>query len=144
MKKLIVLVLLLTGCVSNQDFEKECTYTKDSNHIKETILMDIFYDNSDVTKEVTYTRNFKALDDDGKSTIEKIKEASNTYNRRYKGIKITVSKDSIDEYEMKYYMDVRKIDDSILKEFNLKKNSIRLFNSLREKNIECEVKNGNN
>ncbi|MBR3898343.1 MAG: hypothetical protein IKJ43_03585 [Bacilli bacterium] len=146
MKVLIIIVLLLTGCVSNADFEKECTYTKDSNHIKESVKMNILYDNKDVTKDVIYMRSFKALDDEGYKTIEDIKEASITYNRRYgdKGIKITVSKDTLDEYEMKYYIDARNIDSETLKDFNLNKNSIKLFNNLRKKSIECEVKDGNN
>ena len=53
-------------------------------------------------------------------------------------MEITVSKDEDDEWELKYYLDVPNLDDDILDEFMIRKNSIKFFNKMRDENIECE------
>lgn len=146
MKKLLLIgIILLTGCVSNADFEKECTKITDSNYLKEKVVMDIFYDNNDITKNVIYTRNFK-IKDDGIDVLNNIKEASLSFNERYegKGVDIIISKDDESQYEVIYSFDARDVDNSVLKDFSVKKNSIKLFNDLKKKGLDCEVKDGNN
>ena len=53
-------------------------------------------------------------------------------------IKITVSKDEDNVWELKYYIDAPKVKDNILDEFMLKKNSIKFFNKMEKENIECK------
>lgn len=144
MKKFLILLvsLCLTGCiVSNEDFEKTCKTVKKSENIKDTYSIHVVYNNKDVVKEAIVTRNYKALDEEGKDTLEDIKKSATSFNEKYAfddGMKITVSKDEDDEWELKYYLDVPNLDEDILDEFMLKKNSVKFFNKMRDENIECE------
>ena len=144
MRKILICLfcLCLTGCiVSNDDFEKTCKTVKKSESLEDTTGIYVTYDNEDVVKEAIVTRNYKALDDDGKQTLESVKESATSFNEKYAfddGMKITVSKDEDDEWELKYYLDVPNLDDDILDEFMIRKNSIKFFNKMRDENIECE------
>ena len=144
MKKFLICLfcLCLTGCiVSNEDFEKTCKMVKKSENIKDTYSIHIIYDNEDVVKEAIVTRNYKAIYEEGKDILEDIKKSATSFNEKYafnEGIKITVSKDENDEWELKYYLDVQNLDDDILDEFMIRKNSIKFFNKMSDENIECE------
>ena len=144
MKKLLILLvtLCLTGCiVSNEDFEKTCKMVKTSENLKDTYSIHVTYDNKDVVKEAIVTRTYKALNENGKDILEDIKESATSFNEKYAGnknMKITVSKDEDDEWQLKYYLTVPKLSDDILDEFMIKKNSIKFFNKMRDENIECE------
>lgn len=144
MKKILICLfcLCLTGCiVSNEDFEKTCTSVKKSENIKDTYSIQVIYDNEDVVKEAIVIRDYKSLNEEGNSILKDIKESATLFNEKYAGdesIKITVSKDEDDEWEVKYYLDVPKLSDDILDEFMIRKNSIRFFNKMRDENIECE------
>ena len=142
MKKLLILlcVFCLTGCVKNEDFSKTCTSLTKSSSIKDKTSIYVVYDADDRVKSAVVTKNYKALNEDGIKLLDDIKEASSSYNKRYasSNIKITVSKDDKDVYEMKYYLNVLKLNENILNDFNIKKNSIKFFNKMRDKNIECE------
>lgn len=137
-----IFALCLTGCiVTNEDFEKTCVLTKKSENIKDTMSIDVTYDNEDVLKKAVVTKTYEALDEDGIKTLEVIKESGTSFNERYafnEDIKITVSKDEEDVWELKYYIDVPKVKDNILDEFMLKKNSIKFFNKMEKENIECK------
>ena len=144
MKKFLICLfcLCLTGCiVSNEDFEKTCKMVKKSENIKDTYSIHIIYDNEDVVKEAIVTRNYKTIYEEGKDILEDIKKSAASFNEKYafnEGIKITVSKDENDEWELKYYLDVQNLDDDILDEFMIRKNSIKFFNKMSDENIECE------
>lgn len=145
MKKIIlclILIFTLTGCIKNEDFNKACTYQTKTLHLSDNTEINVTYDNKDVIKKALVIRNYKALDSSGIDTLKSIKEANTTYNNKYGGmdIKVFVSKDSEYEYEIKYDLDVQKLDKDVLEDFKLKKNSIRFFNKMKEENIECEVK----
>ena len=143
MKKLLIclMVLCLTGCVKNEDFEKNCKIVKNSENLKDMTSIYVTYDNEDALKSAVITKTYKALNDEGKQTLEEIKESAISYNEKYAGnknMKITVAKDEDDEWQLKYYLDVPKLRETVLDEFMLKKNSIKFFNKMRDKNIECE------
>lgn len=144
MKKVLILLitLCLTGCiVSNDDFEKTCKTVKKTENLRDTYSIHVTYDNEDTVKEAVVTRTYKALNEEGKTTLEEIKESATSFNEKYAGndnIKITVAKDEEDEWQLKYYLDVPNLDNNVLNEFMLRKNSIRFFNKMRDKNIECE------
>ena len=144
MKKFLICLfcLCLTGCiVSNEDFEKTCKMVKKSENIKDIYSIHIIYDNEDVVKEAIVTRNYKAIYEEGKDILEDIKKSATSFNEKYafnEEIKITVSKDENDEWELKYYLDVQNLDDDILDEFMIRKNSIKFFNKMSDENIECE------
>lgn len=144
MKKVLICLisLCLTGCiVSNEDFEKTCKTVKKTENLRDTYSIHVTYDNKDVVKEAIVTRTYKALNENGKDILEDIKESATSFNEKYAGdknMKITVSKDENDIWQLKYYLTVPKLSDDILDEFMIKKNSIKFFNKMRDENIECE------
>lgn len=144
MKKILICLfcLCLTGCiVSNEDFNKTCTKVKKTENLKDTMSIYVTYDNEDVVKEAVVTKTYKALNDEGKTILNDIKESATSFNEKYAGndnIKITVSKDEDDVWQLKYYLDVPNLDSDILNEFMLRQNSVRFFNKMRDQNIECK------
>ena len=144
MKKVLIglFCLCLTGCiVSNEDFEKTCKMVKKSENIKDTYSIHVVYDNEDIVKDVVVIRNYKALNEKGKDILEDIKESAISFNEKYAfndNMKITVSKDEDNEWEVKYYLDVPKLSDEVIEEFMIRRNSIRFFNKMKDENIECE------
>ena len=140
MKKLflILFVLCLTGC-GNEEFSKTCEIKTTSKDMIDTETMNVSFNNKDEVTSVVVTRNYKSEDDS--NSIEDIKESASIYNNallKKDGIKISVSKDEDDEYEIKYYLDVPNMDESTLELFDLQKNSVKFFNKMRSKNIECK------
>ena len=144
MKKVLIglFCLCLTGCiVSNEDFEKTCKMVKKSENIKDTYSIHVVYDNEDIVKDAVVIRNYKALNEKGKDILEEIKESAISFNEKYAfndNMKITVSKDEDNEWEVKYYLDVPKLSDEVIEEFMIRRNSIRFFNKMKDENIECE------
>ncbi len=144
MKKFLIgmVALCLTGCiVTNADFEKTCTVIKNTEDIKDTMSIDVTYDNEDTVKKAIVTRNYTALNEDGIKALAAIKESGTIFNEKYAGnknMRITVSKDEENKWELKYYLDVPKLSENILDEFMLKQNSVKFFNKMQKENIECE------
>ena len=144
MKKVLILLiaLCLTGCiVRNEDFESTCEVNNDTENISDNMSVHVTYDNEDTVKKAVVTRTYKALNDEGKATLEEIKTSATSFNEKYAGnenIKITVAKDEEDEWQLKYYLDVPNLDNDVLNEFMLRKNSVRFFNKMRDQNIECD------
>ena len=140
MKKLflILFVLCLTGC-GNEDFIKTCEVKTTSMDLVNTETMEVSFNNKDEVTNVIVTRNYKGNDEN--DTIKNIKESASIYNNallKKDVIKISVSKDEDNEYEVKYYLDALNMDEKTLETFNLKKNSIKLFNKMRNDGIECK------
>ena len=144
MKKILILLIAfsLTGCiVRNEDFESTCKVTKDTENISDNMSIHVTYDNEDNVKEAVVIRTYKALNDEGKTILEEIKESATSFNEKYadnENIKITVAKDEEDEWQLKYYLDVPNLENDVLNEFMLRKNSVRFFNKMRDQNIECD------
>ncbi|CCY46146.1 unknown [Firmicutes bacterium CAG:822] len=144
MKKVLILLiaLCLTGCiVRNEDFESTCEVNNDTENISDNMSVHVTYDNEDIVKKAVVTRTYKALNDEGKATLEEIKTSATSFNEKYAGnenIKITVAKDEEDEWQLKYYLDVPNLDNDVLNEFMLRKNSVRFFNKMQDENIECD------
>ena len=132
--------MFLTGCVSNTDFNKVCTYETKTVHLNDKMIIDVTYNSDDLINEAVITKEYKALDKEGIDTIKNIKKSLESYNSKYSDmdIKYYVYKDSDDEFTVKYKLYVQKLDNEILKDFKLRKNSIKFFNKMREANIECE------
>ena len=143
MKKILILLvcLCLTGCiVRNDDFEKTCTKVLNSDNLIDKTDIHVSYDNEDNINEAIVTKRYEVLGED-LTLLEDIKKSATILNEKYafnNNIRITVSIDEDDVWEVKYYLDVPKISDNILEEFSLKKNSIKFFNKMRKDNIECE------
>ena len=138
MKKLIFLIpLLLTGCALNPDFSKTCSHTVNSKDVKYKETMLITYNHSDEIKKAVITRTYKGDED----TINSIKKSGDSYNNallKKEGVKISISKDTLKNYEVKYYLDVSKVDNEVLDIFNLRKNSVKFFNHMNSQNITCK------
>lgn len=139
MRKIIIILILIfvTGCVSNEDFKKVCTYENKSNNLIDKTVMTIYYDGDDIVKDVSVVRNFKT---DDVTILDSIKKASLIYVNRYgnKNISIFVSKNLNDEYELKYEFDARKVNENILNDFNIRKNKVKMFQRFKKIGIECE------
>lgn len=144
MKKVLILLIAfsLTGCiVRNEDFESTCEVNKNSENISDNMSIHVTYDNEDNVKKAIVTHTYKALNDEGKTILEEIKTSATSFNEKYAGnenIKITVAKDEEDEWQLKYYLDVPNLENDVLNEFMLRKNSVRFFNKMRDQNIECD------
>ena len=143
MKKIIILLIipLLTGCIKNEDFKQTCTYEKTSQNITDKTKMQITYNYEDEVLNAIVTKTYKSKNEDGLKTIKQIKKSSINYNKKYintSSIKITVPKETEDEYQLRYYIDVPNSEESILNEFNLKTNSIKLFEKLKKLNYKCK------
>ena len=111
---MLALIFALTGCTQNYDFSKTCKYETKTFHLTDSTRINVVYDNEDVIKKATITKNYKALDEDGKDTLKNIKEANDSYNKKYDdNIKVYISKNNQDEFEIKYALDVQKIDNNI-------------------------------
>ncbi len=142
MKKYLILSLLflLAGCIRNEDFKKTCSYEVTSAHFKDKTTIYVTYDNEDLIKTATITKNYLAIDKEGNEIINQIKAANQAYNVKFGGsdVKIATSISKNNEYEIKYYLDVQNISDDILNEFKIRKNSSKFFNKMKNEKIECE------
>lgn len=143
MKKIILaaLVIFLTGCTSTEDFTRTCRTNINSQDLKTKEIMEVNFNNKDKLTNVIITRKYKAKGDNGTTAITNIKQSSEDYNNALltkKGIKISIAKDTEEEYVIKYYIDVPNADSDVLDIFNLQENSIKFFNKMRENNIECK------
>ncbi len=143
MKKIILaaLVIFLTGCTSTEDFTRTCRTNINSQDLNEKEIMKVNFNNKDKLTNVIITRKYKAKGDNGITAITNIKQSSEDYNNALltkKGIKISIAKDTEEEYVIKYYIDVPNADSDVLDIFNLQENSIKFFNKMRENNIECK------
>ena len=144
MKKVIILliVIFLSGCSVNNDLNRVCSYEIKSSSIVDKTTIDLIYDNDDVVKEAEVIKYYKVLNKDGVSTLANIKEANSYYNNKYSGknVLVYISKDSDEEFEIRYKINVQKTDEEILEDFKLMKNSVSFFNRMKSEKIECEVK----
>ncbi len=142
MKKIILLLILIsiTGC-STEDFTRTCHTNVSSQDLNEKEIMKVNFNNKDKLTNVIITRKYKAKGNNGNIAIANIQQSSEDYNNALltkKGIKISITKDTEEEYVIKYYIDVPNADKDILEIFNLQENSIKFFNKMRENNIECQ------
>ena len=140
MKKLILIfsIFMLSGCLTNKDFSTKCSYNTLTAHLSNDIIYEIIYDADDVVKEAIITKKYKALDDEGKSIVDSIKNGIDDFNKKYSdsGIKYLTQDD--DGFIITYDIPVTSLSDDLLNEFKLNKNSVKLFNSFKKEKIECE------
>ena len=138
---LLVLVLFAIGCDSTEEFSKVCTKKIKSLNITDTTKSKVIYNNRDEVVRVIVTRTYKAKNDDGLLLLEDIKKSASNYNNdlaKSKAIKIKNIMDVKDKYIIKYYLNVSKMNEKELNEFNIRKNSIKFFNKMRKDEIECK------
>lgn len=145
MKKIIILIvpiLFIIGCQSKEElFAKTCTIKTDSKNITDTEEKLITYNNVDEVTNVIITRTYKSKNRDGNKVIENIKKSAENYNNnlaKSKNIIVKNVKDKEDIYIVEYNLDVQNLTDDELDQFNLKKNSVKLFNKMKNNNIECK------
>lgn len=139
MKKIcLVLLLFLCSCSIDDSFSKKCSYEIKSSSFSERTNYTINYNGDDIVEEAIVTKNYKSFD--GNDITSDIKKVIEEYNNKYggTGIKYSINKDLEDEYEIEYFIPVKSVDEIILKDFNLEKNSVKLFRSFKKENIECE------
>lgn len=139
MKKiLLIMMLLLCSCSINDSFSKTCESEIKSSSFSEKTTYTINYNGDDVVENALIIKNYKSFDEN--DIVNDIKDIIEEYNNKYggSGIKYSINKDLIDEFEIEYFIPVKSLDDSILNDFKLGKNSVKLFRNFKKENIECE------
>ena len=139
MKKIgLILLLLLCSCTVNNSLSKTCKEEIKNSSFKEKTTYKINYSGNDVIENVVIIKNYKSSDNN--DITKDIKKTIKDYINKYggTGIKYTVNKELEDELEIEYFIPVKSVDETILKDFKLEKNSVKLFENFKKNNIECE------
>ena len=139
MKKLyFILLLLFCSCSVNDSFSKTCNYEIKNSSFSEKTIYKINYNGDDIVENAVVIKNYKSSS--GNDITTDIKNVIEEYNNKYggTGIKYSINKNLDDEYEIEYFIPVKSIDENILNDFKLEKNSVKLFRSFKKENIECE------
>ena len=139
MKKLyFILLLLFCSCTINDSFSKTCNYEIKNSSFSEKAIYKINYNGDDIVENAVVIKNYKSSS--GNDITTDIKNVIEEYNNKYggTGIKYSINKNLDDEYEIEYFIPVKSIDENILNDFKLEKNSVKLFRSFKKENIECE------
>ena len=139
MKKIgLILLLLLCSCTVNNSLSKTCKEEIKNSSFKEKTTYKINYSGNDVIENVVIIKNYKSSDNN--DITKDIKKTIKDYINKYggTGIKYTVNKELEDELEIEYFIPVKSVDETILKDFKLEKNSVKLFKNFKKNNIECE------
>ena len=134
----LIFLLLLCSCSVNDSFSKTCKQEIKSPYFTEKTTMKITYNGDDIVENAIVIKNYKSL---GENDITKdIKDIIKEYNNKYggSGIKYSINKDLEDEYEIEYFIPVKSVNEKILNDFKVEKNSVKLFRSFKKENIECE------
>ena len=133
MKKLYFILLLLF-C----SFSKTCNYEIKNSSFSEKTIYKINYNGDDIVENAVVIKNYKSSS--GNDITTDINNVIEEYNNKYggTGIKYSINKNLDDEYEIEYFIPVKSIDENILNDFKLEKNSVKLFRSFKKENIECE------
>lgn len=141
MKKLnLLFILLLCSCGINSSFSKTCTKEIKNANFSEKTIMYIKYNGNDLVDDAYITKRYKSLKRDSIEIITNIKSSIEEYNNKYggTGIKYKVLNDELNKYEIKYYLPVKQLDEDVLNDFKIYKNSGKLFKMLKKENMECE------
>lgn len=139
MKRIYLIVfLLLCSCGLNDSFSKTCIYEVKNPYFSEKTTMKIIYSGNDLIESAVIIKNYKSVNSD--DIVSDIKSSISEYNNKYggSGIKYSINKNLDDEYEIEYFIPVKSVDENVLNDFKLQKNSVKLFKSLKKENIECE------
>ena len=139
MKKIyLIFLLLFCSCSINDSFSKTCENEIKSSSFSEKTTYTINYNGDDVVENALVIKNYKSFHEN--DIVNDIKDIIEEYNSKYggSGIKYSINKDLENEFEIEYFIPVKSVDDSILNDFKLEKNSVKLFRSFKKENIECE------
>lgn len=139
MKKIyLIFLLLLCSCSIDDSFSKTCESEIKSSSFNEKIIYKVNYNGDDVVENALVIKNYKSFDEN--DIVNDIKDIIEEYNSKYggSGIKYNINKDLENEFEIEYFIPVKLVDESILNDFKLEKNSVKLFRNFKKENIECE------
>lgn len=139
MKKIyLIFLLLLCSCSIDDSFSKTCESEIKSSSFNEKTIYKINYNGDDVVENALVIKNYKSFDEN--DIVNDIKDIIEEYNSKYggSGIKYNINKDLENEFEIEYFIPVKLVDESILNDFKLEKNSVKLFRNFKKENIECE------
>lgn len=139
MKKIIlsfIILISLTGCDPNHDFEKVCTKEVKSNDYKENVKTVINYNNKDEVTKVEIIKKYQTKDTDILSSVKESTENFNDSLKSKKSVNVKVSEDK-NIYEVTYTLIPKDMNDITLENFGVKKNSIKYFNYLKKSGAKC-------
>ena len=139
---LLCFVLFLSGCeYKNEDFSRQCSWSVKSTDVYNSTKERVSFNNSDEVTYAVITKSYKAKTDDGQMIVSNVKKSATSYNNsllKYDGVRISILNDSDSLYTVRYYLDVKSASDEVLDMFELKRNSIKFFNKMKKKGLECK------
>lgn len=133
MKKIFLLCLLLTGCVSDGNLTSVCTKVETANELTLTSTYYIDFE-IDKIKKVTITNEYMA----DNNTITAIKLSNTTQHNFWTNLTINTLIDEDNHYKVEYQINTDDVDEDIYNYFHLKKERSKLVTDLKEKGFTCE------
>ena len=135
MKKILLglLILLITGCVSNGELSNECIKVEESDELISKTTYKIDFKN-DIISNVVVTKEYIS----SKETIDAIKLSTTTQNNFWKDINFNILLDDNTSYKVEYIFDVNNTSKEVYNYFNLRKERSKQVNTLKEMGYVCE------
>lgn len=133
MKKILLLCLLLTGCVSDGNLTSVCTKVEVANELTTTTTYYIDFE-VDKIKKVTIIEDHIADYD----TIEAIRLTHTTQHNFWTNLTINILVDEDNHYKVEYQINPNDVDENIYNHFHLKKERSKLVTDLKEEDFTCE------
>ena len=124
MKKifLVLAILLITGCVNgNRDFETICTKREESSGFILSKTNKIYFNSDNLITKIIEIYNLTYSDDMGKQSFIASKKSLDSYSKS-KNYNVKITKDFEKEYEISLTLDINKISEEELNNYNIKKN----------------------
>lgn len=145
MKKILILIipLLLTGCFGGAGqgyLTNTCIKEEFSDGFKSTVIYVVDFKSDDIN-HVKITNSYESSNDNGKLSLNAVKETVRNYNQKVKnmkGVTITIVEDTDSKALIDYDIDYSLISDDDLKFFELVDDYNTQINKLKEKNMECK------
>ncbi len=133
MKKIFLLCLLLTGCVSDGNLTSVCTKVEVANELTMTATYYIDFE-IDKIKKITITNDYIA----DNNTIEAIRISNITQHNFWTNLTINTIIDEGNQYKVEYQINPNDVDEDIYNYFYLKKERSKLVTDLKVRGFTCD------
>ena len=139
MKKIILIfsLFLLTACDSTEIFDKKCTEKVKTDNLSFNREIIFTYNNKDEFLNLTVTDKYQG----DEKVLDDIKESALDYNNvlaKKKFAKIQIISDEDDKYQVKYYLDISKMEKNDLVRYDLTEDWIDMNNKIKNSKLDCK------
>lgn len=136
-KNLLIIVLLLSACDLNADFEQTCKREEKSLGFINEEKVKMFFDQEKINK-IVLTHTYKA-DNDGIASLKVAKTALDNYTKIYnqEGIIEKIIEDTNESYIKEYEIDLNKLNDEYLNTININRNYDKQI-TFYKGNMKCD------